>query len=376
MNESVFAPLRLLVALLLAPAAGGLLVAVGAAAARGREHGRAVHPHRPERPPGQRPRLRRQISPDLFRLHLLPGRLPGRHAGDRRRAAPFEARIRRRAARVQPIFISVDPARDTPAVLRQFVAAFHPRMIGLTGSEAEIAQVAREYRIYLRSAASASAGGGYMVNHSRDGGALRARRPADRDDSARSGAGGRRRRAGALGAMRERFWEAPIEVARPRGMGGACATAAANAACTSSRTTRPASSIRPTSPAACSTGPAAAAPITNCAGSSCPIACGSTPPSSREIDWLPSTCAYRLRARRQAAARMALSDQRRPRDACTRPACRCAAGRFRKMKLAISNIISSTVRSEHRARRGEADAQGLAARAADAAPRRSAHPRR
>jgi protein SCO1/2 len=77
----------------------------------------------------------------------------------------FEAEDGARAARVQPIFISVDPARDTPAVLRQFVAAFHPRMIGLTGSEVEIAQVAREYRIfYQRGEASA---GGYMVNHTR-----------------------------------------------------------------------------------------------------------------------------------------------------------------------------------------------------------------
>jgi protein SCO1/2 len=77
----------------------------------------------------------------------------------------FEAQDAARAARVQPIFISVDPGRDTPPVLRQFVAAFHPRMIGLTGSEAEIARVAREYRIfYERGEASP---GGYMVNHTR-----------------------------------------------------------------------------------------------------------------------------------------------------------------------------------------------------------------
>ena len=77
----------------------------------------------------------------------------------------FEAEDAARAARVQPIFISVDPARDTPDVLRRFVAAFHPRLLGLTGSEAEIAQVAREYRIfYQRGEASA---GGYMVNHTR-----------------------------------------------------------------------------------------------------------------------------------------------------------------------------------------------------------------
>jgi protein SCO1/2 len=77
----------------------------------------------------------------------------------------FEGQDPERAAKVQPIFISVDPARDTPEVLRHFVSAFHPRLLGLTGSEAEIAQVAREYRIfYQRGEAS---GGGYMVNHTR-----------------------------------------------------------------------------------------------------------------------------------------------------------------------------------------------------------------
>lgn len=78
----------------------------------------------------------------------------------------FEAADAARAAKVQPIFISVDPARDTPEVLRRFVAAFHPRLLGLTGSEAEIAQVAREYRVFYQRG-EASPGGGYMVNHTR-----------------------------------------------------------------------------------------------------------------------------------------------------------------------------------------------------------------
>lgn len=77
----------------------------------------------------------------------------------------FEASDAARAARVQPIFITVDPARDTPAVLRQFVAAFHPRFVGLTGSEAEIAQVARSHRIFYERAPPGP-GGGYNVNHS------------------------------------------------------------------------------------------------------------------------------------------------------------------------------------------------------------------
>lgn len=78
----------------------------------------------------------------------------------------FEASDPVRAARVQPIFISVDPARDTPPVLRRFVAAFHPRFIGLTGSEAEIGRVARAYGIFYERG-EPQPGGGYNVNHSR-----------------------------------------------------------------------------------------------------------------------------------------------------------------------------------------------------------------
>lgn len=69
------------------------------------------------------------------------------------------------AARVQPIFVTVDPARDTPEVLRPFVAAFHPRLIGLTGSEAEVAAVARDYGVFYERAPVGSEGG-YNVNHS------------------------------------------------------------------------------------------------------------------------------------------------------------------------------------------------------------------
>jgi protein SCO1/2 len=77
----------------------------------------------------------------------------------------FEAGDAARAARVQPIFITVDPARDTPAVLRRYVAAFHPRLIGLTGSAEEIAAAARVYRIhYERGPGPAS---GYLMNHTR-----------------------------------------------------------------------------------------------------------------------------------------------------------------------------------------------------------------
>ena len=52
--------------------------------------------------------------------------------------------------RVQPIFITVDPARDTPEIMRAYVAAIHPRLIGLTGSEENIRAVTRAYRVQRR----------------------------------------------------------------------------------------------------------------------------------------------------------------------------------------------------------------------------------
>jgi protein SCO1/2 len=69
------------------------------------------------------------------------------------------------AKRIVPIFITIDPVRDTPAALKRFVSAFHPRLVGLTGSPAQIAKVAKEYGIYF--ARGAGTADGYLMDHSR-----------------------------------------------------------------------------------------------------------------------------------------------------------------------------------------------------------------
>jgi protein SCO1/2 len=78
----------------------------------------------------------------------------------------FEKSDPARAARVTPIFVSVDPERDTPAVLKDYVAAFHPRLVGLTGTPKQIAAMTRRYGAYSQKE-PAGPGGGYNVNHSR-----------------------------------------------------------------------------------------------------------------------------------------------------------------------------------------------------------------
>jgi protein SCO1 len=79
--------------------------------------------------------------------------------------AALEKVDKAKAARIQPIFITIDPARDTPAALKQFVSAFHPRLIGLTGSAADVDRVAALYGVYFERD-KPNASGAYMVNHS------------------------------------------------------------------------------------------------------------------------------------------------------------------------------------------------------------------
>lgn len=53
-----------------------------------------------------------------------------------------------KAAEIQPVFVSIDPERDHPEVLKGYVANFHPRLIGLTGTEKQVRAVARRYRLH------------------------------------------------------------------------------------------------------------------------------------------------------------------------------------------------------------------------------------
>jgi len=68
-----------------------------------------------------------------------------------------------KAERIRPVFVTVDPERDTPAVLADYVAAFHPRLLGLTGSPEQIREAAHNYRVYYAKAGDSD---DYLVDHS------------------------------------------------------------------------------------------------------------------------------------------------------------------------------------------------------------------
>lgn len=70
------------------------------------------------------------------------------------------------AAQVQPIFITIDPARDTPKVVGEFTAAFSKDLKGLTGTAEQVDKAAKAFAVYY-SKGEMGAGGGYMMDHSR-----------------------------------------------------------------------------------------------------------------------------------------------------------------------------------------------------------------
>ncbi len=65
--------------------------------------------------------------------------------------------------RVRALFITVDPERDTPAALKDYVSSFDPRIVAVTGDEAAIAAVAKAYRAYFKRTPLAE--GGYTMDH-------------------------------------------------------------------------------------------------------------------------------------------------------------------------------------------------------------------
>ena len=93
------------------------------------------------------------------------------------------------AKQVQPIFITIDPERDGPAVVGEFAAAFSPRLLGLTGTKEQVTAAAKAFKVF-HSKGELSPGGGYLMDHSnivflmdRDGKPL-AMLPADKGPQA------------------------------------------------------------------------------------------------------------------------------------------------------------------------------------------------
>jgi protein SCO1 len=70
------------------------------------------------------------------------------------------------AIKVQPLFITVDPQRDTPDVMAQYTQSFDARIVGLTGTPRQIAAIAQEYGVYYARQQTGPGAEDYVVDHS------------------------------------------------------------------------------------------------------------------------------------------------------------------------------------------------------------------
>ena len=70
------------------------------------------------------------------------------------------------ADRIAPLFITVDPERDTPPVLAEYVSAFHPGIVGLTGTAEQVRAAAASFRVFFGRETDQAAPDGYMMSHS------------------------------------------------------------------------------------------------------------------------------------------------------------------------------------------------------------------
>ena len=81
-------------------------------------------------------------------------------------AAVMDGLATSKAEQVQPLFISIDPARDTPTALSEYVRRFEAGIIGLTGTPEQVAQTADSFHIYYEKIEEAAAPDGYTMSHS------------------------------------------------------------------------------------------------------------------------------------------------------------------------------------------------------------------
>jgi protein SCO1/2 len=75
-------------------------------------------------------------------------------------------RLGDKADKIVPVLITVDPKRDTPEAMKQYVAAFTPRMVGLTGTPEQAAAAARAYRVYYKENRTGPGPNDYTMDHS------------------------------------------------------------------------------------------------------------------------------------------------------------------------------------------------------------------
>jgi protein SCO1/2 len=74
--------------------------------------------------------------------------------------------LKKEGYKLQPIFITCDPARDSPEVIKEYLTDFHPDIVGLTGTYDEVKNTCKQYRVYFSTPPNVKPGQDYLVDHS------------------------------------------------------------------------------------------------------------------------------------------------------------------------------------------------------------------
>ena len=81
-------------------------------------------------------------------------------------SAPSKSKAAAARAPMLPLFVTCDPARDSPSVLKQYLAEFHESIVGLTGSWEQVRDMCKVYRVYFSTPEDVRPGEDYLVDHS------------------------------------------------------------------------------------------------------------------------------------------------------------------------------------------------------------------
>jgi len=71
-----------------------------------------------------------------------------------------------KADKIVPVFVTVDPERDIPEFLKEYIVHFHPRLVGLTGTPEQVAKMAKAYKVFYQKVGDGYGDGDYLMDHS------------------------------------------------------------------------------------------------------------------------------------------------------------------------------------------------------------------
>ncbi len=110
-------------------------------------------------------RMQDHVSVVYFGYSFCPDVCPTTLAAISEGLSQFETKFTERGKKVQPIFITVDPERDTPAIMAAYAKNFHPRLLALSGTPIQVKKAMQAYKIFAEKRIEAGDTKNYLMDH-------------------------------------------------------------------------------------------------------------------------------------------------------------------------------------------------------------------